>query len=117
MVSDLSRPVRECAAWSLGFLCLALGTLGFKSHAAEISHSNAFFFPQATVVLLAGLPCDFESENSYRDQLQTWLEIVQSRRQAQSIILLCDKPAFLVLQKPITNHPLQTPVLSPEPPP
>src|SRR2546430_7284582 len=111
MVPHLSRSGRESAAWSLGFLCLALGTLWLTSQAAEISDSSAFLPPQATVVLLAGLPGDVESENTYRDQLQTWLEIVQGRRQAQSIIVLCDEPASLVLRSPITNHQSQTTVL------
>jgi hypothetical protein len=47
--------------------------------------------PDATYVLVAGLPGDLESESTYREQLQSWLEILQGIRPEQ-IIALTDNP-------------------------
>jgi hypothetical protein len=49
------------------------------------------------VVLLAGLPGDVESENAYRDQLQTWLEIIASGGGAHRLVVLFDHPESLSL--------------------
>ncbi|PYJ03063.1 MAG: hypothetical protein DME25_13670, partial [Verrucomicrobia bacterium] len=60
---------------------------------AAVPPDRAFFLPpQVTVVLLVGLPGDLESENTYRDQLQSWLEIVRSDGRAQRVFVLCDNP-------------------------
>jgi len=58
--------------------------------------SDPLFSPRATVVLLAGLPGDIESEQAYRDQLQTWLEIIASS-QAERVFVLCDNPELVTL--------------------
>src|SRR5437879_5137211 len=76
------------------FLCLA-------SLAAEAAEAPTLFPPRSTIVLLAGLPGDLESDNTYRDQLQTWLEIVEAGGQAQRIFALCDNPESV---SSITKH-------------
>ncbi len=88
--------------------------------------SDQLFPPQSTVVLLSGVPGDLETENSYRDQLQTWLEIVQSAGRVENLFVLSDNPesldpaGFSVTNKaaqlpptqfPSTNRPLPLTVL------
>src|SRR5438477_2236282 len=58
---------------------------------AEQVPGGPFLPPQATVVLIAGLPGDVESETVYREQLQAWMEIAVDHS-AQRIIILCDAP-------------------------
>jgi hypothetical protein len=56
------------------------GLMGFCASIFLLAHSTAaepFLAPGANVVLLSGLPGDLESETSYGDQLQSWLEILQ----------------------------------------
>jgi transglutaminase-like putative cysteine protease len=52
---------------------------------------------QSTVVLLAGLPGDSESENAYREQLQGWLNILAAHHESQRVFALCDHPELLTL--------------------
>ena len=47
---------------------------------------------RATVVLLAGLAGDVESENAYREQLQSWLEILQASGDTHKLFVLFDNP-------------------------
>ena len=77
---------RTCAAALWSFL-LGLGLAG-----AEPAQRLGLFPPQATVVLLAGVPGDVESEENYRDQLQGWLELVAGSGQAARVFVLCDEP-------------------------
>ncbi len=70
-------------AWSL------LLVTGMEASAA--SGPRAFFPEHSTVVLLCGLPGDVESENTYRDQLQRWVELA-SGAQAAKVVVLCDSP-------------------------
>ena len=44
----------------------------------EAVASEPFLQPGATVVLLSGLPGDLESETAYRDQLQSWLDLLEA---------------------------------------
>ncbi len=46
------------------------------------------------VVLMSSLPGDVESENAYREQMQTWLEVV-ANSEARRVIVLCDAPETL----------------------
>src|SRR5204862_248453 len=52
--------------------------------------SESLIASNSTVVLLAGIPGDLESETTFHDQIQSWLEILQSSGCAQQILLLCD---------------------------
>src|SRR5689334_3821947 len=56
--------------------------------------SEPFLPPGANVVLLSGLPGDLESEASHRDQLQSWLGILEASR-PRSIHVLADNPGPL----------------------
>jgi hypothetical protein len=56
------------------------------------SDSQGLFPPGATVVLVAGVPGDVESEENYREQLQGWLDIVADGGQAARVFVLCDEP-------------------------
>ena len=62
----------------------------------EASQNTAaqLFPPQATVLLLAGVPGDTESENAYRDQLHTWLALAAQSGPHQ-VFLLADQPESL----------------------
>jgi hypothetical protein len=55
-----------------------------------------FIPPQATVVLVSGIPGDIESEKAYHDQLQAWLEMVENGGQAKRILVLADSPELVV---------------------
>ena len=80
----------------------AVGGTRLAASAAELSHHGPFLPAQSSVVLLAALPGDLESENTYRDQLQTWLAILEAGGQAQRIFALCDNPESV---SSITNSP------------
>jgi len=66
--------------------------------------------PHSTAVLLAGLPGDLESENNYRQQLQAWLDFVQSSGLVKEVFVLCDFKDSLVL--PNSNQPPHVTVMS-----
>src|SRR5688572_23959401 len=69
-----SKPTRR-----LGGICLALALAAARLvSAAEPPLPERWLPPQSTVVLLAGLTGDVESEHSYRDQLQGWLDLLGS---------------------------------------
>src|ERR1035437_154822 len=86
-----SQARRTCAAvvWSL---LLGAGLAG-----AEPAVGQGLFPPQSTVVLLAGVPGDVESEENYRDQLQSWLDLAKGSGQAARIFVLCDDPQAVKL--------------------
>src|ERR1035438_6574639 len=86
-----SQARRTCAA-VVRSLLLGAGLAG-----AEPPDGQGLFPPQSTVVLLAGVPGDVESEESYRDQLQSWLELAKGSGQAARIFVLCDEPQAVVL--------------------
>ena len=64
--------------------------------------AGPFLGPNSTVVLLSGLPGDLESESTYRDQLQSWLEILQSVHPRQ-IVALTDDPNSLANPSGLTT--------------
>ena len=49
------------------------------------------------MVLLTGLPGDIESENTFREQLKDWLEILSGGGKASKLYLLCDDPSSVTL--------------------
>src|ERR1017187_4840354 len=81
-----SQARRICAAmgWSL--------ILGAGLARAEPAVGQGLFPPQSMVVLVAGVPGDVESEENYRDQMQSWLELATGSSQAARIFVLCDDP-------------------------
>src|SRR6266566_946632 len=91
---------------------------------AQPSGVSPFLPPQSTVVLLVGMPGDIESENTYRDQLQTWLDIVTGSGTRHRVFVLCDNPESFSLPEnregsggvspAITNS--QSPITSDQPP-
>ncbi|HEY5480798.1 MAG TPA: DUF3857 domain-containing protein [Verrucomicrobiae bacterium] len=130
-----SQARRVCAA-AIGSLLLGAGLAG-----AESADRQGLFPVQSTVVLVAGVPGDVESEENYRDQMQGWLALVTGSGQAARIFVLCDDPQAVTLpessdgksapkegevftnhppadqspisnrQLPIANHPAQVSVL------
>jgi hypothetical protein len=80
-----------CAA-ALGSFLLVAAAL-----AADRLSQQGLFPEHASVVLLTGLPGDMESESTYREQLQSWLEILAARGTASRIYVLCDDPASITL--------------------
>jgi hypothetical protein len=66
---------------------LAAGLAG-----GEPAGRQGLFPPQSTVVLVAGVPGDVESEGNYRDQMQSWVALATSSGRAVRIFVLCDDP-------------------------
>ena len=120
-----ARRIGSAAVWSL---LLGAGLAGAGS-----GDGQGLFPPQSTVVLLSGVPGDVESEESFRDQLQGWLEVATGSGHAAKLFVLCDDPQAVTLpvnpgaqtgaketeapsnsQSPATNHP--SPIISHESP-
>jgi len=78
---------RRIRAAAIGSLLLGAGLAG-----AEPADRQGLFPSQSTVVLVAGVPGDVESEENYRDQLQGWLELATGSGQAAKVFVLCDEP-------------------------
>ena len=85
-MGDHWRARRTCAAAIASYL------LGFALATVAAAETSGLFPPRSTVVLLAGVPGDVESEESYREQLQGWLEVVAGGGQAAKVFVLCDDP-------------------------
>ena len=56
-------------------------------------------FPPAhsTMVLLAGLPGDLESETSFHQQLQSWLDLIEGQGRVARLFILSDAPDAVAL--------------------
>jgi hypothetical protein len=76
---------------STGVLCAYL--LSCAPGVAASIESPELFPAHSTVVLLAGLPGDSESENAYREYLQNWLNMLAGH--ADEVFVLCDDAEFL----------------------
>ncbi len=79
-----ARRIGAAAVWSL---LLGAGLAG-----ADPADGQGLFPHQSTVVLLAGVPGDVESEGNYREQMQSWLELATGSGQAGRVFVLCDDP-------------------------
>ncbi len=78
------REKRWLIALALHFTFLAPWT--------DLQASQPLLESDSTLVLLSGLPGDVESENSYRDQLQAWVELAQNGGGSRTLFVLCDHP-------------------------
>jgi len=80
--------------------------LGLCTRAAQAASAQPLFPSEATVVLLAGLPGDVESETAYRDQLQSWLEVLAHSLPLRNVFVLCDNPNAVTASAPplLTNQ-------------
>ena len=68
------------------------------SQAKNIAEEPPFLPAQATVVLLAGIPGDSESEKIFYDQIQQWLAVVDGHRVSR-VLVLSDSPEALSQSK------------------
>ncbi len=93
------RAWRTCAA-ALGGLLLNLAVPG-----VALSDPSGLFPPQSTVVLLVGVPGDVESEETYRAQLQDWLDLAAGGGQAARVFALCDDPKTVTLPEGLKTPP------------
>ncbi len=59
--------------------------------------SHPIFPAGSAVVLLSGLPGDIESENSYREQMQNWVDLAAHSGQVKRMFVLCDQPDLVRL--------------------
>ena len=84
-----AQRISAAAVWSL--------LLGAGFAAAEPGRGQGLFPPRSTVVVVAGLPGDVESEETYRAQLQAWLELAADSGQAAKVFALCDEPQAVTL--------------------
>src|SRR5262249_3097172 len=53
--------------------------------------------PGGTVILVAGLPGDLDSEKAYLEQVRSWLDLLTSTDRSQRVIVLCDTPDLVDL--------------------
>jgi Domain of Unknown Function with PDB structure (DUF3857)/Transglutaminase-like superfamily len=86
--------------WPARTICAAAVAsilLGFALRGAMASEPEGLIPPQSTVVLLVGLPGDVESEESYREQLQGWLDLLAGAGRAAKVFVLCDDPKAVTL--------------------
>jgi transglutaminase-like putative cysteine protease len=90
-----------------GWLAIAFLVAGTTLAKSEPVDQKVFLPTHSTVVLLSGLAGDLESENAYRDQIQTWLEIVASREPAH-VFLLCENPEAFALPADVDKTPEAT---------
>ena len=82
---------------SLVLACLFSSFL-HSAIAADGAGEAPLFPAHSILVLLAGLPGDVESEKSYRDQLQSWLELLDNTPVApEKVFILWDDLGWLVL--------------------
>src|SRR6516225_9835410 len=58
---------------------------------SQAAATDSFLRPESTVVLMAGLPGDLESESTYREQLQSWLQLLEGIR-PKRVVVLTDSP-------------------------
>jgi len=82
---------RRCAAALWSFL------LGLALAGAERAWPLGLFPAQSAVVLVVGVAGDVESEGNYRDQLQSWVDLVAGGGQASKVFVLCDDPQAVAL--------------------
>src|SRR5258708_2839112 len=80
---------------AIGFILLLAGLM---SLAAELSDQAGLILPHSTVVLLAGLPGDLQSETAYHEQLQNWLEFLENFSPTpEQIFVFADSPDAVTL--------------------
>src|SRR5690242_9647240 len=84
-----SRAVLRSMVWA--------SLLGAAWSGAAADVSSTLFPAHGDVLLLAGIPGDSESENTYREQLKGWVELIQGHSEPHKIVLLCDQPESLGL--------------------
>jgi uncharacterized protein DUF3857/transglutaminase superfamily protein len=88
---DAVRHYRAAASFgALLMIWLAL-RVASASPAGVPAPAEPFLPGQATVILLAGIPGDSESETAYQDQLQQWLELATAIH-ASKIFVMADSP-------------------------
>ncbi|MBI2925360.1 MAG: DUF3857 domain-containing protein [Verrucomicrobia bacterium] len=90
IASFSSRARARCSLFAVGVPLLV---------AASRVQANALFLPpEATVVLMAGLPGDVQSEGSYREALQGWLEWLGTvATPPRQVFVFWDSPEVLLL--------------------
>jgi hypothetical protein len=71
-----------------GILCCVALLSAFA--AQPQAKPQPFLSPETTVVLLAGLPGDLESERKYREELQGWIDLVDGIASSGRLIVLTD---------------------------
>src|SRR5258706_11144108 len=67
-----------------------------SAFSVRANEQDSFIPRQATVILMSSLAGDVESENTYRDQLQAWIDIVATSN-ARRTIVLSDAPESVSL--------------------
>ena len=66
--------------------------------ASRVQASELFLPPEATVVLMAGLPGDVQSEGSYRESVQGWLDwLGGASTPPRQVFVFWDSPEVLLL--------------------
>ena len=75
-----------------------LSLIGLPLPAAYAAGQNPFLPPHATVVLLSGLSGDLQTETSYQEQLEAWLELLENLPfPPHQVFAFSDSPESLTL--------------------
>jgi hypothetical protein len=84
---------RASVQWSLAL------AIAFLTAPVAASGPPPFFPAHCRVVLLAGLAGDLDNEILFREQLQTWCDLVGRSGRVESLYVLCDDPQSVILPK------------------
>src|ERR1051326_7412487 len=102
LASRRFRPVGLCDLLLHGTAAVLISIFVYTL-TSEASRAESSVPPQATVFLMSGLAGDVETENAYREQMQTLLDILAGNN-PRRIIALCDEPESISLTKNAENR-------------
>src|ERR1044071_8321123 len=102
LASRRFRPVGLCDLLLHGTAAVLISIFVYTL-TSEASRAESSVPPQATVFLMSGLAGDVETENAYREQMQTLLDILAGNN-PRRIIALCDEPESVSLTKNAENR-------------
>jgi len=103
-ISDSEIPMRRrlLKQFALGILYgLSLVCVG---KAASLPGRQPLFPSDCIAILLVGLPGDLESETTFSQQLQGWLDVIANNGKVQKLFVLCDSPESISLPARIDGN-------------
>src|SRR6266404_5719348 len=103
-ISDSEIPMRRrlLKQFALGILYgLSLVCVG---KAASLPGHQPLFPSDCIAILLVGLPGDLESETTFSQQLQGWIDVIANNGKVQKLFVLCDSPELITLPARIDGN-------------
>ncbi|HEY5911509.1 MAG TPA: DUF3857 domain-containing protein, partial [Verrucomicrobiae bacterium] len=92
-----ARSRRLAPRWVLAMALAGVFWGGARPAPGSEASDAPLWMPGCTVVLFSGLPGDIESENSYLEQMQSWIELVIRNGQVRNLFVLSSQPELLKL--------------------